>query len=333
MSVALVTGASRGLGRALAGELAARGWDLVLSARGAPALEEAAAVLAEAAGVRVAAVAGDVSSGAHRAALVVAARGLGGLDLLVNNAGVLGAEPLVPLAVHDLAGLREAFEVNVVGPLGLVQEGLALLRASEAGAVLNISSDAAVVAYATWGAYGATKAAGDLMSAVLAVEEPGLRVWWADPGSMRTRMMAAAEPGEDLAGLPAPEEVAPALLRLVAERLPNGRYTAEGLGGGGAAGEGGRVGSDGGGPLAAPDGEAGGTAGGTVSGAAAGPPGDTAGAVGGTAGSALGSTAGAVGGTAGSALGSTAGAVGGTAGSPTGSTAGTGGAAGSGGVR
>lgn len=232
MSVAIVTGASRGLGRALAGELAARGWDLVLGARGGAALKETAAGLEEAAGVRVAAVAGDVSSRAHRAALVAAARELGGLDLLVNNAGVLGAEPLVPLELHPLDGLREAFEVNVVGPLGLVQEGLPLLRASQAGAVLNISSDAAVVAYATWGAYGATKAAGDLMSAVLAVEEPGLRVWWADPGSMRTRMMAAAEPGEDLTGMPAPEEVAPALLRLVEQSLPSGRYTAQGLAGG-----------------------------------------------------------------------------------------------------
>ncbi|MEW2585929.1 SDR family NAD(P)-dependent oxidoreductase [Streptomyces virginiae] len=233
MSVAIVTGASRGLGRALAGELAARGWDLVLSARGAAALEEAAAGLERGEGVRAVAVAGDVSSAAHRAALVAAARGLGGLDLLVNNAGVLGAEPLVPLAVQRAAGLREAFEVNVLGPLGLVQEALPLLRASSAGAgaVLNISSDAAVVPYATWGAYGATKAAVDLMSAVLAVEEPELRVWWADPGSMRTRMMAAAEPGEDLAGLPAPEEVAPVLLRLHALDLPSGRYRAEGLAG------------------------------------------------------------------------------------------------------
>ncbi|MFD3701278.1 SDR family NAD(P)-dependent oxidoreductase [Streptomyces sp. NPDC058646] len=235
MAVAMVTGASRGLGRALAGELAARGWDLVLGARGERALEETARA-ARAAGVRVRAVAGDVSSQAHRAALVAAARELGGLDLLVNNAGVLGAEPLVPLAVHPLDGLREAFEVNVVGPLGLLQETLPLLRAAEAGAVLNISSDAAVVAYETWGAYGATKAAGDLMSAVLAVEEPGLRVWWADPGSMRTRMMAAAEPEEDLAGLPSPEEVAPVLLRLVAEWLPGGRYTAGGLAAAGGAG-------------------------------------------------------------------------------------------------
>ncbi|MGW6707732.1 SDR family NAD(P)-dependent oxidoreductase [Streptomyces sp. NPDC054956] len=232
MAVAMVTGASRGLGRALAGELAARGWDLVLSARSAGVLEEAAAGL-RARGVRVTAVAGDVTSAGHRADLVAAARALGGLDLLVNNAGVLGAEPLVPLAAHPLDGLREAFEVNVVAPLGLVQEALPLLRAAGAGAgagaVLNVSSDAAVVAYATWGAYGATKAAGDLMSAVLAGEEPQLRVWWVDPGSMRTRMMAAAEPDEDLTELPAPEEVAPLLLRLVTEHLPSGRYTAQGL--------------------------------------------------------------------------------------------------------
>ncbi|MFD6940381.1 SDR family NAD(P)-dependent oxidoreductase [Streptomyces goshikiensis] len=235
MSVAMVTGASRGLGRALAGELAARGWDLVVTARGARALAEAASELARAPGVRVTAVAGDVSSAEHRGALVAAARALGGLDLLVNNAGALGTEPLVALAAQPLDGLREAFEVNVVGPLGLVQEALPLLReagagAAGAGAVLNISSDAAVVAYGTWGAYGATKAAGDLLSAVLTVEEPALRVWWADPGSMRTRMMAAAEPGEDLAGLPSPQEVAPVLLRLVTEGLPSGRYTAQGLG-------------------------------------------------------------------------------------------------------
>ncbi|MFF2401414.1 SDR family NAD(P)-dependent oxidoreductase [Streptomyces goshikiensis] len=236
MSVAMVTGASRGLGRALAGELAARGWDLVVTARGARALAEAASELARAPGVRVTAVAGDVSSAEHRGALVAAARALGGLDLLVNNAGVLGTEPLVALAAQPLDGLREAFEVNVVGPLGLVQEALPLLREAGAGApagaaaVLSISSDAAVVAYGRWGAYGATKAAGDLLSAVLAVEEPALRVWWADPGSMRTRMTAAAEPGEDLAGLPSPQEVAPVLLRLVTEGLPSGRYTAQGLG-------------------------------------------------------------------------------------------------------
>ncbi|MFG2298118.1 SDR family NAD(P)-dependent oxidoreductase [Streptomyces sp. NPDC048603] len=231
MAVAIVTGASRGLGRALAGELAGRGWDVVVGARDAGALKELAD--RPGAGGRVVAVAGDVSSAAYRAELVAAARQLGGLDLLVNNAAVLGAEPLVPLAEHALEGFRHALEVNLVAPLGLVQEALPLLRASDRAAVLNLSSDAAVVAYATWGAYGATKAGVDLLSGALAVEEPGLRVWWADPGSMATRMMAAAEPGEDLTGLPAPEEVAPVLLRLVEEGLPSGRYTAEGLAAGG----------------------------------------------------------------------------------------------------
>ena len=156
MPVAIITGASRGLGRALAAALAERGWDLVLDARTAEALQERGGG-AGGDGTRVTAVPGDVTDAAHRAALVAAARELGGLDLLVNNAGALGAEPLVPLAGHPLDGLREALETNVVAALGLVQEALPLLRASAAGAVLNISSDAAVEAYATWGGYGATQ--------------------------------------------------------------------------------------------------------------------------------------------------------------------------------
>ncbi|MEW2251929.1 MULTISPECIES: SDR family NAD(P)-dependent oxidoreductase [unclassified Streptomyces] len=225
MPVAIITGASRGLGRALAGALAERGWDLVLDARGAGPLEETAVALT-AYDVRVQAVPGDVTDARHRAELVAAARKLGGADLLVNNAGILGVEPLVPLARHPLDGFRAALETNVVAPLALVQEALPLLRRAEDGAVLNVSSDAAVEAYRTWGGYGATKAALDLLSAVLAVEEPELRVWWADPGGMRTGMLAAAEPGEDLTGTPAPDEIAPLLLRLLDERRPSGRYTA-----------------------------------------------------------------------------------------------------------
>ncbi|MFC7917717.1 SDR family NAD(P)-dependent oxidoreductase [Streptomyces sp. NPDC057386] len=228
MSVAIVTGASRGLGRAVAAALAARGWDLVLDARGAQALKEAAAGIA-ASGVRVEALAGDVMDAAHRAELVAAAGRLGGVDLLVNNAGLLGAEPLVPLAEQPLEGFRAALEANLVAPLGLLQEALPWLRRSAVGVVVNVSSDAAVEAYRTWGAYGATKAGADLLSAVLAVEEPGLRVWWVDPGGMRTRMAAAAEPGEDLSGMPAPEEVAPAFVRLLQERPASGRYTASAL--------------------------------------------------------------------------------------------------------
>ncbi|MFF7974861.1 SDR family NAD(P)-dependent oxidoreductase [Streptomyces sp. NPDC007905] len=228
MPVAIITGASKGLGRALAEALAARGWDLVLDARGAGPLKEAAEAVAGH-GRRVEALPGDVTDAGHRADVVAAARTLGGLDLVVNNAGILGGEPLVPLDSQPLDGFRAALETNVVAPLGLLQEALPLLRTAPAGAVINVSSDAAVEAYRTWGAYGATKAAVDQLSAVLAVEEPGLRVWWVDPGGMRTDMLAAAEPGEDLSGTPAPGEVAPAFLRLLAKRPAGGRYTAAAL--------------------------------------------------------------------------------------------------------
>ncbi|MET7290341.1 SDR family oxidoreductase [Streptomyces sp. NPDC005573] len=224
MPVAIITGASKGLGRALAGALAARGWDLVLDARGAAALEEAAEAAAGH-GVRVTALAGDVTDAGHRAELVAAARKLGGVDLLVSNASALGAEPLVRLAELPLEGLRRALEVNVVAALGLVQEALPLLRESPAGAVLTVSSDAAVEAYGTWGGYGASKAALDRLAAVLGVEEPGLRVWAVDPGDMATDLYAAAVPDDDGAR-PAPESVVPAFLRLLDERPAGGRRTA-----------------------------------------------------------------------------------------------------------
>ncbi|MEV5486204.1 MULTISPECIES: SDR family NAD(P)-dependent oxidoreductase [Streptomyces] len=274
MPVAVITGASKGLGRALAGALARRGWDLVVDARSAGPLEEAAREL-RGAGARVVALPGDVTDGGHRAALVAAARELGGLDLLVNNASALGAEPLVRLAEQPLEGLRRALEVNVVAPLGLTQEALSLLHASSylpsyeevtpyreeapyiggigksetydpypysensqnaqlsdlptyvgaGGAVLTLSSDAAVEAYATWGGYGAAKAALDRQSAVLAVEEPGLRVWWVDPGDMRTDLYAAAVPDDDDSGRPLPETVVPALLWLLDHAARSGRYT------------------------------------------------------------------------------------------------------------
>ncbi|SHL76529.1 SDR family NAD(P)-dependent oxidoreductase [Actinacidiphila paucisporea] len=236
MPVAIITGASRGLGRALAAELAGRGWQLVLDGRDAEALRAAAAGLertaAESAGggtAVVRAVPGDVTDPAHRTALVAAAEQLGGVDLLVNNASALGAEPLVPLAELPPAGLREALEVNVTAPLALVQAALPALRAA-GGRVLNVSSDAAVEAYPDWGGYGASKAALDHLSAVLAVEEPGLRVWWVDPGDLRTALYAAAVPDDpDFAERPLPEEVAPALLRLLDEGAASGRYTASAL--------------------------------------------------------------------------------------------------------
>ncbi|CAO0832893.1 Oxidoreductase OS=Streptomyces microflavus OX=1919 GN=Smic_15070 PE=3 SV=1 [Streptomyces microflavus] len=170
-----------GLGRALAEALARAGVDLVLDARTSGVLEATVKEVRERYGTRVVAVPGDVTDAAHRAELVAAAGELGGLDLLVSNASVLGAEPLVRLQVQP-EGLRQALETNVVAALGLVQEALPLLRASAAGAVVTVSSDAAAEPYGTWGGYGASKAALDQLAAVLGVEEPGLRVWAVDPG-------------------------------------------------------------------------------------------------------------------------------------------------------
>ncbi|MEV7424001.1 MULTISPECIES: SDR family NAD(P)-dependent oxidoreductase [unclassified Streptomyces] len=227
MPVAIITGASKGLGRALAAGLAERGWDLVLDARTAPVLEETARALG-ARGTGVVALAGDVRDAAHRAELVAAAAGLGGLDLVVSNASALGAEPLVRLDALPLDGLRAALETNVVAALGLVQEALPLLRASAAGAVVAVSSDAAAEAYETWGGYGASKAALDHLAAVLSVEEPGLRVWTVDPGDMGTDLYAAAVP-DDPEPRPVPESVVPGFLRLLERRPPSGRYAAPAL--------------------------------------------------------------------------------------------------------
>lgn len=227
MPVAIITGASKGLGRALAGALAGRGWDLVLDARGAQALAETAEAVS-AHGTRVSALSGDVTDAAHRAELVAAAWRLGGVDLLVHNASALGAEPLVRLEELPLEGLRRALEVNLVAALGLVQEALPLLRASRAGAVVAVSSDAAVEAYETWGGYGSSKAALDQLAAVLAVEEPGLRVWAVDPGDMATDLYAAAVP-EDREPRPEPAAVVPGFLRLLDERPASGRYGAPAL--------------------------------------------------------------------------------------------------------
>ncbi|MGW2047487.1 SDR family NAD(P)-dependent oxidoreductase [Streptomyces sp. NPDC001858] len=227
MPVAIITGASKGLGRALAEALAARGWDLVLDARTAEALKETAAAVA-AHGTRIEACAGDVADPAHRVELVAAAWQLGGCHLVVNNASALGAEPLVRLAELPLDGLRRALEVNVVAALGLVQEALPLLRAAPEGAVITVSSDAAAEAYATWGGYGASKAALDQLAAVLGAEEPALRVWAVDPGDMATDLYAAAVPDDD-GPRPDPAEVAPAFLRLLDERPASGRYGAPAL--------------------------------------------------------------------------------------------------------
>jgi NAD(P)-dependent dehydrogenase (short-subunit alcohol dehydrogenase family) len=224
--IALVTGASRGLGRALAAGLAREGYDLILDARDGPALAAAArAIGSDGSSGAVTAIAGDVTDPAHRADLRRAAEAAGGLDLLVNNAGTLGASPPPALADYPVTALRAAFEVNVIAPLALTQLVLPLLRA-RGGAVLNVTSDAAVEAYAGWGGYGATKAALEQASHVLAAEELAVRVWWADPGDLRTDMHQAAFPGQDISDRPEPETAVPALLRLIAGRLPSGRYRA-----------------------------------------------------------------------------------------------------------
>ena len=228
MSVAVVTGASKGLGRALARSLVRRGWSVVIDARHDGPLEEAAAELRGhlAPGAAVVALPGDVTDPVHRRALVAAASELGGTELLVNNASALGPSPLPALAALDPGALRAVLEADVVAPLALVQLSLPALRRSRAPAVLNVTSDAAVEAYPGWGGYGLAKAALDHMTAVLAVEEPHIAVWAVDPGDMRTDMHQAAFPGEDISDRPAPEEVAPLLAALVEDRPPSGRYRA-----------------------------------------------------------------------------------------------------------
>jgi NAD(P)-dependent dehydrogenase (short-subunit alcohol dehydrogenase family) len=175
-------------------------------------------------------VPGDVTDPTHRDALAAAVSGLGRLDLLVNNASDLGPSPLPRLADVALAAVRRVQETNVIAPLAITQLFLPLLRAS-AGTVLNVSSDAAVEAYAGWGAYGSAKAALDLLTAVLAAEEPELAVYSVDPGDMRTEMHQAAFPGADISDRPAPESVVPALLRLITTRPPSGRVRAADLAG------------------------------------------------------------------------------------------------------
>ena len=221
MTTAIITGGSRGFGRAVAADLTAAGWDVVLDGRDEPALAEAAHQL----GARAHPIVGDVTDPAHRAQLVDVARELGGLDLLVNNASDLGPSPLPQLASVSLDALARLLETNVVAPLALIQRSLPLLAASS-GAVVNVTSDAAVEAYEGWGAYGLTKAALEQLSHVLSVEEPDLRVWWLDPGDMRTEMHQAAFPGEDISDRPLPDLVAPAIARLVRTRPPSGRVTA-----------------------------------------------------------------------------------------------------------
>ena len=218
---ALITGASKGLGLALARGLARKGWNLILTARNADQLRNVRDELAQI--THVAAIAGDINDPAHREALAVLSRGHAGLDLVINNAGALGPSPLPPLIDHPLDELSDVLASNVIAPLGIIQS---VRRELKPGArIINVSSDAAVNAYPGWGGYGASKAALELASAVLAVENPELRVNWVDPGDMRTDMHQAAYPGEDISDRPLPEQRVPGFIALIEGDLPSGRYS------------------------------------------------------------------------------------------------------------
>lgn len=219
---AIVTGAGQGFGLALTSALAGRGDTVLACARDGARLRAATAGLPN-----VLALPGDVTDPGFRARLVSAAGNR--LDLLVHNAGELGPSPLPALADYPLDALRDVLETTVLAPLALTQLALPALRRARAGTVVLLSSDAAVEAYPGWGGYGAAKAAADQLAAVLAVEEPALRVYALDPGDMRTAMHQRAFPGEDISDRPLPETVVPAVLALLAGRPPSGRLRAADL--------------------------------------------------------------------------------------------------------
>ena len=222
---ALITGASRGLGLALARALAEQGWNLVIDARGAEALEAARLALANQ--TRVIAIPGDVTNARHRNALAEAARELGGLDALVNNASFLGPSPQPALLDYPLEVLEQVYRTNVIAPLALIQ---ALRDELKPGAcIMNITSDAGVEAYAGWGGYGSSKAALEQLSNILAAENLSLRIYWVDPGDMRTQMHQEAYPGEDISDRPLPEVSVPGLLELLMGTRPSGRYAARAI--------------------------------------------------------------------------------------------------------
>lgn len=218
--VAIITGASRGFGRALAASLLDKGWTVVGDARRTADLDATAKALKSA---RFIAIPGDVADPTHRAGLIVAAIDAGPLRLLVNNASQLGPSPQPALGDYLAADLRAVYNVNVFAPLALTQAALPALT-EHGGVIVNLTSDAAVEVYEGWGGYGSSKAALDHVSAILGAENPNLGVYAFDPGDMRTEMHQAAFPGEDISDRQEPESVVPALLRLLDARPPSGRY-------------------------------------------------------------------------------------------------------------
>jgi NAD(P)-dependent dehydrogenase (short-subunit alcohol dehydrogenase family) len=225
MKNALITGASRGLGLALARQLAENGWGLIIDARGKKSLEQVQQELS--AKTNVIAIAGDVTAESHRRKLLKAAQELGGLDALVNNASLLGPSPQPPLLDYPLDILEQVYRANVFAPLAIIQTLRPTLRPD--ACIINVTSDAGVEAYGGWGGYGSSKAALEHLSHILAEENPSLRVYWVDPGDMRTQMQQDAFPDEDIGDRPLPEESVPALLDLIEGKLPSGRYRAREL--------------------------------------------------------------------------------------------------------
>jgi NAD(P)-dependent dehydrogenase (short-subunit alcohol dehydrogenase family) len=224
-NTALITGASRGLGLALARALASEGWTLIIDARGSEDLEAVRAELADM--TRVVAIPGDVRNEEHRRALAGAAGGAGGLDALVNNASILGPSPQPALLDYPLDALEEVYRVNTIAPLALIQAARSELKPG--ARIINVTSDAATEPYEGWGGYGSSKAALEQLTNILAAENPDLRVYRVDPGDMRTRMQQEAFPGEDISDRPLPEESVPGLLELLTGDLPSGRYEARAL--------------------------------------------------------------------------------------------------------
>ena len=225
MSTAIITGASRGLGLALARALARRGWKLVIDARGTDALDAAATELRRR--TTVESIPGDVSDRSHLMDLVASARRLGDLDLVVNNASMLGPSPQPHLANYPLNTLNDVLKVNTLAPLELIQ--LALPELASGARIINVTSDAAIEGYEGWGGYAASKAALEQISNVLASEHPGLRVYWVDPGDMNTQMQQEAFPDEDISDRPSPDASVPGLLSLIEDDFPSGRYRARDL--------------------------------------------------------------------------------------------------------